>query len=230
MILLAQNKAGAKPGRMTGFTLVDTMVAMVIFTIIFIGVMIALQVFGLRVYTLGATKLSATAGALKVMNQIRDDIRAAKMIYVGNLSTSSDASTFYLTGGTSQNAGSALLVCPTTNTIASSYAPPYTVYYLDTNTTPGTNTLKFSTTADGTNFTTPVILASYITNAIIFDQEDYAGNIQTNDSYLNPNNRIIRMELDFYQWEYPVGYVSGSGANAYDNYRLTTRISRRLLQ
>jgi len=32
-----------------------------IFIIIFIGVMVALQVFGLRVYTLGATKLSATS-------------------------------------------------------------------------------------------------------------------------------------------------------------------------
>jgi hypothetical protein len=95
--------------------------------------------------------------------------------------------------------------------------------------------LKFVTSTDttGTNFTTPVILASYITNAIIFDQEDFMGNIQTNDSNnQNPNNRLIRMELDFYQWEYPVGYIATSSTNgyevnAYDFYKLTTKVTRR---
>jgi type II secretory pathway pseudopilin PulG len=226
MKLLTQNEAGSKPQFMTGFTLVDVMVAMVIFTILFIGIMVSVQIFGLRVYTMGATKLSATAGALKVLNQIQDDIRSANMVFVGNLTTSSSAATFYLTG-TNNNAGSALLICTTTNVVATTYVPPYTIYYLDTNSTPGTNTLKYTSTTDGTTFTTPVILASYITNTIVFDQEDYMGNIQTNDSYLNPNNRIIRMELDFYQWEYPLGYIGGTAANAYDFYRLTTKVTRR---
>jgi hypothetical protein len=82
-----------------------------------------------------------------------------------------------------------------------------------------------ATTADGVNFST-VTLASYITNQIIFDAEDCFGNILTN----NYNNRIIRMELDFYQWEYPIGYIGGAnGLNAYDFYRLRTKITRRLI-
>jgi hypothetical protein len=63
---------------------------------------------------------------------------------------------------------------------------------------------------------------------MVFDQEDYMGNVQTNDSNVqNPNNRIIRMELDFYQWEYPLGYIGGTAANAYDFYKLTTKVTRR---
>jgi hypothetical protein len=198
--------------RIAGFTLGEMMISVWIFLIIFIGMTIALQIFGLRVYTLGATKLSATAGALKVLNQIRDDIREAKTLYVGNV-TNSDPSTF-TNPATGPNTGNALQLFPTTNAL------PYTVYYLDTSTP--TNSLKMAVTADGSTFNT-TSLASYITNQVIFDTEDCYGNILTNNS----NNRIVRMELDFYQWEYPIGYVGGVGMNAYDYYKLTTKVTRR---
>jgi type II secretory pathway pseudopilin PulG len=204
-------------GRSTGFTLMETMISVWIFLIIFIGIMVALQIFGLRVYTLGATKLSATAGAVKVLNHIRDDIREATTVNVGNV-TSSTASTF-TNPPTGLNVGNALQIFPDTNTAT------WTVYYLDSSTT--TNYLKISSTADGGNtFSAPVSLASYITNQIVFDAENFQGTILTN----NVNNRIIRMELDFYQWEYPIGYVGGvNGLNAYDYYRLTTKVTRRLI-
>jgi type II secretory pathway pseudopilin PulG len=214
MILLPHIKTRSEPGRTAGFTLVETMVSMGIFIIIFLGVMIAIQVFGLRVYTLGATKLSATSCALKVLNHVRDDIRGAKTVNVGG-TTGSDPSSFTLTGPTNKNIGNALQVFPSTNLNA------WTVYYLDTST--ATNYLKMSSTLDGTTFSAPVSLASYITNQIVFTAEDCRQNILTNDSF----DRIIRMELDFYQWEFPVGYVGGGGANAYDFYRLTTRITCR---
>jgi len=179
-----------------GFTLGEMLISSWIFLIIFIGVWVTLQIFGLRVYTLGATKMSATAGAVKVLDHLRDDVREAKTVYVGNV-TNGD---------------------PATDQV-----PPYEIYYLDNST--ATNYLKMATTADGVNFST-VTLASYITNQIIFDAEDCFGNILTN----NYNNRIIRMELDFYQWEYPIGYIGGAnGLNAYDFYRLRTKITRRLI-
>jgi type II secretory pathway pseudopilin PulG len=206
-----------QPPARGGFTLVETMVSMWVFLIIFIGVMIGLQIYGLRVYTLGATKLSATECALKVLNHIRDDIRQAKTVNVGNLTTVSDPSTFVLTGNSNKNTGAALQIFPSTN------ATTWTVYYLDSSV--ATNYLKMATTTNGTSFSTPYVLATYITNLVVFDAEDFQGNILTNDS----NNRIIRMELDFYQWEYPVGYVGGVGINAYDFYKLTTKISRRLI-
>lgn len=198
------------------FTLVEAVTAFGIFVTLLVGTMVGIQVFGLRLYTLGGTKLSAMEDGLVVLNNIRDAIRSSKNVDVGNLTTTSDPTTFTLTG-TNANVGNALRIYSTTNTF------PLTVYYLDT--TGGTNYLRMATSADGSTFGSGVILASYITNLSVFDAEDYQGNILTNDS----NNRVIRMELDFYQWEYPVGYVGGVGANAYDFYKLTTKISRRLL-
>jgi type II secretory pathway pseudopilin PulG len=215
MILPPYIKARSAPGRAAGFTLVETMVSMGIYVVILIGTLVALQVFGLRVYTLGATKLSATSSALKVLNHVRDDIRGAKTVNVGNVTTSSDPASFTLTGPTNKNIGNALQIFPSTNLNS------WTVYYLDSST--ATNYLKMSSTVNGTSFSTPISLASYITNSIVFTAEDCRQNILTNDSF----NRVIRMELDFYQWEYPVGFVGGAGANAYDFYRLTTRITCR---
>jgi len=202
-----------------GFTLGEMLISSWIFLIIFIGVWVTLQIFGLRVYTLGATKMSATAGAVKVLDHLRDDVREAKTVYVGNV-TNGDPTTFndYSNILTSTNIGNALQIYSATDQV-----PPYEIYYLDNST--ATNYLKMATTADGVNFST-VTLASYITNQIIFDAEDCFGNILTN----NYNNRIIRMELDFYQWEYPIGYIGGAnGLNAYDFYRLRTKITRRLI-
>ena len=191
--------------------------ATAIYTVLFIGVMVAIQIMGLRIYTLGATKLSAMANAIKVLDQVRDDIRASKYVYVGNCTTVSDPSTFTTTAPSNSVTGAALKICPTTNSV------PYYVFYLDSS--GQTNFLKMATTPDGINFGTPVTMASYITNLIVFAAQDCYGNVLTNDS----NNRIIYMEMDFYQWEYPVGFIGSVGMNAYDYYKVTTKISRRLI-
>jgi hypothetical protein len=69
-------------------------------------------------------------------------------------------------------------------------------------------------------------LVGYITNTIVFDAEDFQGNIVTN----NPkNNQVYHMTLQFYQWEYPIGFIGGSGFNAYDFYQLRTRVCRRAI-
>jgi hypothetical protein len=201
--------------RITGFTLVEMMVSAWIFLIIFIGIMVALQIFGLRVYTLGATKLSATAGAVKVLDHLRDDIREAKTVYVGNCASGPSSFTNPPSG---LNEGNALQIFQVTDQV-----PPYKIYYLDSST--ATNYLKMATTTDGINFGI-VSLASYITNQIVFDSENFQGTIQTTTNVAN--NRVIRMELDFYQWEYPIGYIGGvNGLNAYDYYKLTTKVTRR---
>ena len=33
--------------------------------------------------------------------------------------------------------------------------------------------------------------------------------------------------MQFYQWEYPIGYIGSDALNAYDYYTLNTRICRR---
>jgi hypothetical protein len=219
MKLLPNIQARSRSRHIAGFTLGEMLISVWIFIIIFVGIMVALQIFGLRVYTLGATKLSATAGAVKVLGHIRDDIREAKTVYVGNV-TNGDPTTFndYASVANSTNMGNALEIYSVTDQV-----PPFEIYYLDTSTP--TNYLKLATTTDGVNFNI-ISLASYITNLTVFDAEDCRGNILTNNS----NNRIIRMELDFYQWEYPIGYIGGvNGLNAYDFYKLTTKVTRRLI-
>ena len=61
------------------------------------------------------------------------------------------------------------------------------------------------------------------TDLSIFRCEDYAGVLQSNSF----NNRVIAMELNFYQIQYPKTPV-GPG-NYYDFYRLRAKITRRTL-
>lgn len=206
-----------------GFTLAEMVITVGVFLFIFTGVMIAVQIFGLRVNTLAATKLVATAGGRKALNQIRDQIREAKTVYVGNCSKASVTS-FQLITNTLPQQGNALIVYPTTN---GNY---YSVYYLDTST--GTNNLiqfnATNTSPTGTNWVTTYTntLAKYITNQIVFDARSWQNNIITN--YQSLDNRVlIEVTMQFSQWEYPIAFVGGVGLNAYDFYQLRTRVLRR---
>ena len=202
---------------LSAFTLVEMVISVGVYLTVFIGVMVAIQVFALRVYTLAATKLSATEYGMKAMNQIRADIQQAKTLQVGRLLTVGDPTSFTAFSGTNLAQGGALQVFQTTNSV------PYTTYYLDTSTT--TNYLK-AYMVDSNNAARTTILVAYLTNTIVFNAEDFQGNVITN----NPaNNQVYRMVLQFYQWEYPIGYIGGHGFNAYDFYQLRTRVCRRAL-
>jgi type II secretory pathway pseudopilin PulG len=202
--------------RASAYTLVEMIVTVGIFLFIFVGVMVSVQLFGLRVYTLEATKLVATAGARDALDDMRDQIREAKSVYVGNCSTEGTAA-FTLIGVTNTQQGDALIVYPTTNTTG------YIVFYLDTST--GTNKLmEFTVTNGAVNYTNQ--LANYITNSIIFDAEDFHGNIATNYTSLD-NREVIHVTLQFSQWEYPIAFIGGTTFNAFDFYQLRTKVFRR---
>jgi hypothetical protein len=202
--------------RASAYTLVEMITTVGIFLFIFVGVMVSVQLFGLRIYTLEATKLVATAGARDAMNNMRDMIREGKIVYVGNCTTESTTS-FTMIGVTNTQQGNALIVYPTTNTTA------YTVFYLDNST--GTNDMmEFSVTNGAVNYTNE--LASYITNSIIFDAENFQGVIATNYTSLD-NREVIHVTMQFSQWEYPIAYIGGTTFNAFDFYQLRTRIFRR---
>ena len=207
-----------------GFTLAELVITAGVFLFIFTGVMIAVQIFGLRVNTLAATKLVATAGGRKALNQIRDQIREGKMVYVGNCSAPK-CSSFQLITNTQPQQGNALIIYPTTN---GNY---YSIYYLDTST--GTNCLvQFNATNTaapaGTNWVTTYTntLAKYITNNIVFDARSWQNIIVSNYAVLD-NRVLIDVTMQFSQWEYPIAFVGGVGLNAYDYYQLRTRVFRR---
>jgi hypothetical protein len=199
------------------FTLVEMLMSVWIYLFVLVGVMVAIQLFGLRVYSLAATKLTATTGGRQALNQIRDDIREGKLIQVGTLTTPGNPSSFSAYSGTNLAQGIALQIYFTTNQTA-----PYTIYYLDTS-TPTNNLMEYAVTSAGTN---SALLAGYITNAIVFDAEDFQNNVLSNSL---KNNQIYGVTLQFSQWEYPIAFVGGLGLNAYDYYQLRTKVCRRAL-
>lgn len=194
-----------------GFTLVEVMVAMAIFAFI-IGGMVAVQIFGLRVYTLAATKLIATTNGRQTLNAMRDQIRSAQRVYVGTFTNSSftQASGFQI--------GNALQMFTSTNLASTNFV----IFYQD----PSTNEI-FSYTNTPAN---KGVLTRFETNYYCFQAEDYQGNILTNYQ----NSPVICVTMSFSQWEYPIGLVVAGGttnaANAYDYYYLRTRIARRCKQ
>jgi prepilin-type N-terminal cleavage/methylation domain-containing protein len=199
-----------------GVTLPEMMITVVVFLYIFTGVWLAVQLFGLRVYTLAATKLSATADGRKALNMVRDQIRAGKIINVGNCSNAIGSSFQLITNGLQQ--GNALQIYPTTNTAG------YTIFYLDTSTTTN-RLLQFNVTNNVTTYTNT--LAKYITNVIVFNLEDWQTNIPLSEATLD-NRLLVRMTMQFSQWEYPIAKIGPSNSwNAYDYYQLRTRVFRR---
>jgi hypothetical protein len=73
-------------------------------------------------------------------------------------------------------------------------------------------------------------LAKYITNLIVFDMEDWLGTTATNFGTLD-NRSLVRVTMQFYQWEYPIARIVSAGntnyGNAYNYYQLRTRVFRR---
>lgn len=194
--------------RSAAFTIVEALMVVGIFSLLVMGVVSA-QLYGMRVYTLAATKLVATGGARQVMNDLRDQIRQANKVYIGNCTA--DWTTYSDVASTNIQQGNAVEIYPTTN------STPYLICYLDTTTS--TNRLMLYSSSLGT----VQELASYITNQVVFDAEDLYGNILTG----NQNNRVIRMTLQFSQWEYPIAHIGGTNYNSYDYYQLRMRATRR---
>ena len=200
-------------------TLAEMVTAVAVFLYIFTGVWIAIQFFGLHVYTMAATKLVATAEGRQALNQIRSQIRQSKTVYVGTCSNAVYTSFQLVTNGPQQ--GNALIVYPATNTAYCS------VFYLDTSTTTN-RLLEFDATNDGTswNTTRTNTLAKYLTNQMVFDMEDWQTNIASSEASLD-NRLLVRVTMQFSQWEYPVAFVGTNGLNAYNYYQLRTRVFRR---
>jgi prepilin-type N-terminal cleavage/methylation domain-containing protein len=187
------------------FTLPEMMVAMAVFALVIVAV-ISSQIFGMKMFNMTQSKLTAAKGAQTVLNRVRDEIRSGKIIVVGNGGSNS----FSKISLNTPHLGNALQIYPTTATNT------YVRYYLDV------TDQKLKRKASGSSQIE--VLATYITNQIVFAAEDYKGNPLTDDN----NNRVIKMTLQFYQWEFPI-MVAGQGGY-YDYYRLQTRITRRTIE
>lgn len=197
-----------------GFTLAEMMVTMLVFSFVVLAI-ISLQLFATRTYTLGATMLSATSGGRAIMNDIRDKIRAAKIVMVGTYGTTNGSIFIQAPIGALQR-GNALEL-EFTNAADTNFL----IYYQNS---AATNICSFSNSvATAYTNTTKSVVANYVTNYYCFSAENYQGSIETNYQ----NNPVIHITLQFYQWQFPIGIIGGNAVNSYNFYNLNSSIARR---
>ncbi|MDB6054772.1 MAG: hypothetical protein JWN25_2295 [Verrucomicrobiales bacterium] len=186
-------------------TLVEVMVTTAIFSILMLGI-IASSIFGLKMYGVTQAKLGASDDARKALGKMTDEIHSAWKVRIGDGTLSNF--TELATG--SNQIGSAIQIYPSANT------NDWVRYYYDS----ATSLLK--RTEDGTNAAS--VMAHSIATNTIFSVEDYTGTVLTN----NYNNRVIGLNLQIKQFQYPVTVI---GAGYYfDFYQLRTKITRRKLE
>lgn len=187
------------------FTLAEIQVSMAVIMLV-IGGVISSHVFGLKLNEATRAKVSASDAARNAIARLVTDVRSAKMIQIG----SGSFAAFTPVADGSIQRGSAIRVYPTTNVSS------YTVYYRDST----DSCLKRADTAA----TTPKKVAEFLTNTVVFTSENFGGTILTD----NENNRVIGVDLQFYQIRYPITTVGPGGY--FDYYQVRTKITRRVLE
>lgn len=210
MQIFRSKNGGAIYGTVAGFSVVEMLLASAILAIL-VTWMVSSQLYAMRVYTLAQTKLVATAGARQVITTLRDQIREANSVYVGNCSSSWNTYADVTNGALMQ--GNAIEIYPTANT------NPFEICYLEN--TAGTNHLMLYNSGQGTIND----LCDYITNQMVFDAEDMYGNILTS----NVDNRVIGITMQLSQWQYPIARIGSTNFNYYNFYQLRTRATRRAI-
>ncbi len=204
--------------RVAGFTMPEMLIVCVLFVLL-VGAFVATQLFAARIYTLAATKLTATAAARQAMNDLRDKIKGAQAVQVGIYNVTNN--TYSLIPDGTLQLGNALLLSSTNQFVTNMERG--TVYFMNRS----ESNLCTVVLSNGSVLTSTLItnIIVYITNYNVFDAEDVYTNIYTNYT----DSRVIHVFLQFSQWEYPVAGVVGQGA-MYDYYQLQTRVAKRIPQ
>ena len=203
--------------RAAGFTLVEIYVVMALFSLLVIAI-IAIQFFAAHVYTLAATKLTATAGGRKVMNDIRDQVRGGGVVQVGIYDPVGN--TFSLIGIGTNQIGNALVIY-TNNPNMQNTTNLGTIYFMNPQASNVCSVVISNSVAQTATLASNIVV--WITNYYTFDAEDCSNNILTTYQ----NNRLIHVKFQFSQWEYPLAGI-GNGA-MYDCYQLQTRVAPRII-
>lgn len=218
---MPSHRACAAPTAVSAFTVVEMVTVAAILAVVVIW-MVELQIFALRIYTLAATKTTATQGGRQALNKMRDAIRGANFAYVGIYNRTNGAGFSIATNGTG-NALQLILLDTNGNLTISN------TFYLDITQPVSTDQPNDFPLCYCDNNGKVTMLANYLTNYYMFQAEDYQGNFLSN-SVAYQNNGVIHVTMQFDQWEYPVGFIGTNSINAYDFYQLTTRVTRRCKQ
>ena len=171
-----RSRRGELPTARGGFTLPELLVATTVFVLLVGGIVFA-HLYGLAMFRITETKLTATNNAREVIGRMANEIRTCKNTWVGNVNSGVFAA---LMDGQKQE-GTALLINPTTN------SANYILYFVN----PSDDTFRRTTSTPGS----ATILAESVTNTMVFSAQSYLGKVLTN----RPQNRVIRVNLEFYQ-------------------------------
>ena len=185
-----------------GYTIPEVMITMTI-ALLVMAVVITCHLLGLRMFEMTKAKLGASDDARRAINSMISEIRSAKIVRVGN----GDLSAFKEIALDTPKIGSAIQVHPTSDTNA------WIRYYWDS----ADQKVKRATNG----MTVPTVVASAVSNQMVFTAEDYTGRPLTN----NAQDYVIGLNLQFYQLQYP--RVEIGPGNYYDYYQLQTRITPR---
>ena len=186
----------------SGFTLPEILIAMTIFLLVVAGI-IAANLFGLRMFQVNNTKLTATQWSRDTFGKMTDEIHACSSMDILNSDTNGNL-TGLLDGDVQQ--GNGIQIFPTTNT------DTFIMYFVNL------SDATFRQRIGKPSGTNTVSLADSVTNTIAFSAQDFSGNVLTH----NLNNRVIHVTLDFYK---PERFMLDS-----DFYKLETSVTRRALQ
>jgi Tfp pilus assembly protein PilW len=186
------------------FTLVEIMITGTLTTMVLGGVIYA-HIVGIRMFQFTESKLGGNDDARDALSRLTEEVRSAKIVRVGN----GDAGTFAECSAGALQQGNALQIYPTRN------GSNYIQYFLASD-----DALRRKT-SDSNALST---IARYVTNRIVFTSENFAGATLTN----NENNRVIGLNLQFYQLQF--GGVQVGTNRFYDYYQVRTRITRRALE
>jgi prepilin-type N-terminal cleavage/methylation domain-containing protein len=181
------------------FTLPEMLIAMTVFTLLVGGIVFA-HLFGLRMFQLTETKLTATDVARKTIGKMANEIRTCKSTEVGNIKNGQFEP---LLDGETQE-GTSLIIYPTADT------NNYIIYFVN----PSDSSFRRTTSTTNSAY----IVAQTITNTIVFRAQNYLGGVLTN----NQNNRVIHFELEFQKEKQYLRIA--------DHYKLETAVTRRALE
>jgi hypothetical protein len=199
-------KSRAPVRREQALTLVELMITLGIFMFVVLG-MTSLHLFGLRWNEMVKVKLSASEGARRAVSGLVTEIHGAGIVNIG----SGDETGFTNAAFNTVQQGNAIEIYP-----VKTNSELFVRYYLDA---AGHQLKRLQFGAPE-----PTVIASSITNDIVFTAEDFAGTILSN----NFNNRVIGVRLQFFQIDNP--FVPIGRGHYFDFYELQTRVTRRALE
>jgi prepilin-type N-terminal cleavage/methylation domain-containing protein len=159
------------------FTLPEMMVSMAILLLL-VGGMMAVNLFGMRLFQFEEIKLVAASQARRIEGGLTDEIHSCETFRIGTVTNG----TFTGLPLNAAQTGPALIVYPNTN------SGSFIVYYVNT----ADRTFRRATSVSGSTR----ILAQSVTNAAdLFRGQDYSGTLLSNSQ----DNTVLHLKLEFYQ-------------------------------